>query len=254
MANRRTAVITGASQGIGRAIAERFLSDGYNLVAVDRSPDGIAELAEGRDDVASLTTDVTSKSAPFVAVSLAEERFGRLDVLVNNAGIARARSLLDTPDEDLDRYVAVNLNAPFRFSREAIRIMGAGAAIVHISSIYGLLGYPNVAPYAATKAAILGLTRQMAADYGPQGIRVNAVAPGLVRTPLNTDRIDSDPVFRQMQIERTPFTRIGRPSDIASAVAFLCSEEAGFINGQVLAVDGGWSAAHQVVEGRIELH
>jgi NAD(P)-dependent dehydrogenase (short-subunit alcohol dehydrogenase family) len=150
-----------------------------------------------------------------------------------------------TSDEDLDRFLAVNLRAVFRFTREALGALEAGGCIVHIASTFGLMGNPSAAPYATTKAALVGLTRQMAGDYGPKGIRVNAVAPGVIRTPLTEERL-GNPAFRRLMVDTTPFPRIGKPEDIAAAVRFLCSEDASFVNGHVLVVDGGWSATNYV--------
>jgi NAD(P)-dependent dehydrogenase (short-subunit alcohol dehydrogenase family) len=123
--------------------------------------------------------------------------------------------------------------------------MQAGAAIVNVASTFGLMGNPNSSSYATTKAAVVGLTRQMAGDYGPKGIRVNAVAPGVIRTPLIEERLGM-PAFRHLMVDTTPFPRVGTPQDVAGAVRFLCSDDAGFVNGHVLVIDGGWSATNYV--------
>jgi 3-oxoacyl-[acyl-carrier protein] reductase len=239
----QVALVTGAGQGIGRAIAQRFLNDGLSVVAVDRNPAGLQSLAG--QQLATEVLDVTAGDAPTRAVKLALGRFGKLDILVNNAGIGNSKPVHLTTDEDLDRFLAVNFRAAFRFTREALGVMDAGAAIVHVASTFGLVGNPSAAPYASTKAALVGLTRQMAADYGPKGIRVNAVAPGVIHTPLTHERLEN-PGFRRLMVDTTPFPRIGTPEDVASAVRFLCSEDASFVNGHVLVVDGGWSAANYV--------
>ena len=238
-------LVTGAAQGIGRAIAERFLKDGFSLVAVDRNREGLNSL---RGSVVAAELDVTAADAPARAIGLAQEKFGRLDCLVNNAGIGNSKPVHLTSDEDIDRFVAVNFRSHFRFTREALGAMKSGAAIVHVASTFGLMGNPNNAMYCSTKAALVGLTRQMAADYGPKGIRVNAVAPGVIQTPLVEERL-ANPAFRRLMVDTTPFPRIGRPEDVAGAVRFLCSEDAAFVNGHVLVIDGGWSAANYVAEG-----
>jgi NAD(P)-dependent dehydrogenase (short-subunit alcohol dehydrogenase family) len=242
----QVAIVTGAAQGIGRAIAERFLKDGISLVAIDRNREGLDSLAaSAAGRVATGVLDVTADDAPARAVGLAKSRFGRLDILVNNAGIGNSKSVHLTSDEEFDRFVAVNFRSVFRFTREALGVMGPGATIVHVASTFGLIGNPTNAMYCSTKAALVGLTRQMAADYGPKGIRVNAVAPGVIQTPLVQERLDI-PAFRRLMVDTTPFPRIGKPEDVAGAVRFLCSEDAGFVNGHVLVIDGGWSAANYV--------
>ena len=140
--------------------------------------------------------------------------------------------------------MGINTTSVFRLSRAAVGVMHEGSAIVNIASVFGLRGNPNSAAYAASKAAIVGLTRQMAAEHGPRGIRVNAVAPGLIVTDMTRERTQTSRRFRQLLVETTPFPRLGQPEDVAAAVTFLASDEAGFISGQVLAVDGGWLVAN----------
>jgi len=134
----------------------------------------------------------------------------------------------------------VNLRAVFRFSRAAVAVMKTGGAIVNVASIFGMIGFPGTAAYAAAKAGVAGLTRQMAADYGPNGIRVNAIAPGLIETGMTQKRIADSEWFRGQMTDMTPLGRNGQPEDIAAAAAFLLSDDAAFISGQVLVVDGGW--------------
>ena len=235
-------LVTGAAQGIGRAVAERFLNDGFSVVALDRNLEGLKSL---KGDVAVAELDVTGVDSPKKAVALAVERFGRLDCLVNNAGIGKSKPVHLTSDEELERFLAVNLKSVFRFCREALGLMQSGACIVNVASTYGLMGNPASSSYATTKAGIVGLTRQMAGDYGPKGIRVNAVAPGVIDTPLTHERLRDD-TFRRLMVDTTPFPRVGKPEDIAGAVRFLCSTDASFINGHVLVIDGGWSATNYV--------
>jgi NAD(P)-dependent dehydrogenase (short-subunit alcohol dehydrogenase family) len=213
-------------------------------VAIDRNAAGL-ETFSNNEKAATAALDVAAADAPAKAVALARERFGRLDFLVNNAGIGNSKPVHLTSDEELDRFIAVNLRSVFRFAREALGAMQAGAAIVNVASTFGLMGNPNSSSYATTKAAVVGLTRQMAGDYGPKGIRVNAVAPGVIRTPLIEERLGM-PAFRRLMVDTTPFPRIGTPQDVAGAVRFLCSDDAGFVNGHVLVIDGGWSATNYV--------
>lgn len=243
---KKVAMVTGPAQGIGRAIAERLLQAGWSLVAVDRQAEGLRTLAAlAPERVVWELMDVTEEGAPARAMALARARFGRLDALVNNAGIGRPKPMHLTDDAELDRFLEVNLRSVFRFSREALGLMHSGACMVHVASTFGLIGNPGASAYAATKAALIGLTRQMAVDYGPKGLRINAVAPGLIRTALIEDRLEQ-PAFRRLMVQTIPYPRVGEPSDVAAAVAFLCSDDASFINGHVLVVDGGWSATNWV--------
>jgi NAD(P)-dependent dehydrogenase (short-subunit alcohol dehydrogenase family) len=248
--NQPVALITGAGQGLGQATALRLVEAGARVVITDldsRLLEQTRAKSSRPEAFFLLQQDVTATDAPREAVAAAVQAFGGLDWLINNAGIGKAKSVADTTDEEWDRYTDINLRSVFRFSREALPHLQAGrGCIVNLASIFGLLGHPGVAPYAATKAALVGLTRQMAVDYGPQGIRVNAVAPGIIETPLTRDRIQTDARFKAVMIDTTPFHRIGQPEDVANAIHFLCSEQASFINGHTLTVDGGWSIGNYV--------
>lgn len=250
MAQDRVALVTGAGSGIGRAAVRKLLAGGARVVATDRDAAGLAEtvtLAAAGDRLRTLVQDVTDEAAPADAVRAAVEGFGGLDWLVNNAGIGRSTTVADTEDADWDRFMQTNLRSVFRFSRRALGVMRPGrGAIVHLASVFGLIGYPGSAAYSTAKAAVVGLTHQMAADYGPKGIRVNAVAPGLIETGMTRERLHGDERYRKLMLDTTPFPRWGQPEDIASAIAFLLSDEASFVNGHVLAVDGGWSVTNYV--------
>ncbi len=239
---RRTAILTGAAGGIGQVCLAELLKDGWHVVAADRQPlPWIPQEAASR--VLELRVDI---SLPNAAAHIAEEAVrwtGRIDLLCNNAGIGNAGPVHETSDADLLRFMNVNFAAAFRLSRVALPHMESGASIIHITSVLGLLGTPSTAAYAASKAALIGLTRQMAREYGPRGIRTNAVAPGLIDTQLVRDRLNNDAAFRRIWKHGTPFPRLGKPEDIAKAVRFLASGDAAFVNGHVLVVDGGWSAA-----------
>ena len=246
--SERVAIVTGAGSGIGRATTLRLVRAGVSVLGVDLSRDGLDETrsqAADRALVDTLVADVTAEDAPARSVDRAGKAFGGLDYLVNNAGIGRAKAAHDTTDQEWGRYVSINLTSLFRFSREALRVLQPGrGAIVNIASVFGLFGHPDTAPYAATKAAVVGLTHQMSADYGPRGIRINAVAPGVIETALTKERIASDPRFQALNIDPIPFPRLGSPDDVANAVHFLCSEEAAYVSGHVLVVDGGWSVTN----------
>ncbi|MES2534679.1 MAG: SDR family oxidoreductase [Pseudomonadota bacterium] len=246
------AIVTGGGQGLGREMVLRFVREGARVVICDMNPEMLAqtrELSGNPDAVRTITQDVTAESAPRDAVKLALDQFGQIDWLVNNAGIGSAKSILDTTDAEWDRYSDINLRSVFRYSREVLPHLKPGrGSIVHVASIFGILGHPNTAPYAATKAAVIGLTKQMAADCGPKGIRVNAVAPGLIETPLTAERLLTNKRFKALMVDTTPFHRIGKPEDIANAVYFLCSDQASFVSGHTLVVDGGWSVVNYVPE------
>lgn len=238
----RTAIVTGAGQGIGLAITEALLAAGAHVVAVDREAAGLAALA-GRDGITVHQGDVTDPALPEALGSVLDGADLRLDILCNNAGIARGAHALDTTDADFTRYFEVNVLGLFRLSRWAVgRMMRQGAgSIVNTASIFGEIGAQNSCGYSTSKASVIGLTRQMANDFGPNGIRVNAVAPGLIETPLTAERIRTESWRRLHMIDGAPLRRAGKPEDVARAVRFLASDEASFITGQILAVDGGWA-------------
>jgi 3-oxoacyl-[acyl-carrier protein] reductase len=234
--NGKIAIITGAASGIGLATAALFAAEGAKVFGVDIQalPDGMT----GRQ------IDLTEQGAEGAVFAGCEAAFGAPDILFNNAGIGNARPILDTSDSDLARFLAANLAAPFRMARAAVASMrGRGGAIINTASIYGLRGAVSSAAYGPTKAAMIGMTMQLATEYGRDGIRVNAVAPGLIVTPMTADRLANNPAFRDDMIGRTPLGHPGTPEDIARAVLFLASDDARFITGVTLPVDGGWSVA-----------
>jgi NAD(P)-dependent dehydrogenase (short-subunit alcohol dehydrogenase family) len=249
----KVALITGAASGIGLATAERFVREGAAVVLTDIQA-GPAELeaARLRDQghrALAVTTDVTRSSDVRRAVEAARSHFGRLDVLFANAGVGYSGTLLDAGDEDWDPVMDVNAKGVFFSAREAIRQMLAqdptGGSVVINGSISGLAGIAGQGPYAMSKGAVVQMTRQLAVEYATRGIRVNCVCPGTVDTPVlrRGMAMSGDPDgFLAMLVSGHPIGRIGRAEEIASAVAFLASDDASFITGAILPVDGGYTA------------
>lgn len=240
------AVVTGAARGIGAATAERLAWEGADVLAVDISDpmpsDRAATTGERPGRLVALAADVADRAAPEAIVADCLAQFGRLDILVNNAGVGGSNPVDETQDADFDRMVSINLSSVFRISRAALAALPRpGGRIVNVASVFGAVGFPGTSAYAVAKAGVAQLTRQMAADYAPLGILVNAVAPGIIRTPMTERRLAEDPWFREMMVDATPVRRVGTPEDVAGVISFLCSADAGFVAGQVIAVDGGWS-------------
>ncbi|MBM3812568.1 MAG: SDR family oxidoreductase [Acidimicrobiia bacterium] len=228
----KVVLITGAGSGIGLATARRCEAEGAAVVGVD--------IAAG---AASVQADVSDSVEVRSAIREVVEKHGRIDVLVNNAGVAVRKPVADQDEEGWDRVMRVNLGSVFLCSKYAIPHMGRGASIVNMASGVGITGIRNRAAYASSKGAIVTLTRNMALDYAARGIRVNCVCPGFTDTPLTSGLLaDKEAAARLTALH--PLGRLGRPEDIAAAVVFLASEEASWITGIALAVDGGFSAGH----------
>lgn len=236
-------LITGASSGIGETTLRRFAAGGFDIVAVARRRERLEQLAAelaGTARVECFATDVVAAEAPRRAVALAMERFGRLDCLVNNAGSGRWAPVHLTDDDMLNEVVEISLKAPFRFCREALQVMKAGSSIINVGSTFGILGGLDGGAYCAVKAGLIGLTQTMAAQYGAQGIRSNVVAPGVIKTDMTKDYWEAAP-FQRVNQEMTPFDRDGTTEDVANTIYFLASKEGSYINGQTIALDGGWT-------------
>jgi NAD(P)-dependent dehydrogenase (short-subunit alcohol dehydrogenase family) len=240
----KTVVVTGASSGIGRAIAAGFSREGASVVFVARDAEALAAAAaDAAGPTHVVAADVTAADTPSRVVSAAIERFGALDVLVNAAGIIGTASTDATPDDLYDRMFAINVRAPFRLMREAFPALKARKGnVVNVSSVNGLRAFAGVAVYCASKAALDHLTRCAALDWAPHGVRANCVNPGVTVTNLHRRggmEEERYTAFLERAKETHPLGRPGRPEEIADAVLFVASDKAGWMTGDTIAVDGG---------------
>ncbi|MGX9673337.1 SDR family NAD(P)-dependent oxidoreductase [Mycobacterium sp. HM-7] len=228
----KNAVVTGGGSGIGRAIVARLRADGLNVATLDLNPS---------DDEFGFTADVTDRAQVDAALDGIRAKLGPVTVLVNSAGLEKFKRFTDLEFEDWQRVIDVNLNGVFHCIQAVLPdMLEAGwGRIVNISSSSTHSGQPYMSPYVAAKSAVNGLTKSLALEYGPAGITVNAVPPGFIDTPMLRKSEERGYLKVPQSIEATPVRRIGRPEDIAAACAFLISEEAGYITGQILGVNGG---------------
>jgi 3-oxoacyl-[acyl-carrier protein] reductase len=237
----RVALVTGASRGIGRAIARQLASRGARVIAAARGENArvaVDEISAAGGKVEGIALDVTDQGAAETALGAVLDRHGRLDILVNNAGIARDQLMLRLKREDWDAVLATNLTAAYVLTQAALKpmIRARRGRIISISSVVGQAGNPGQANYAASKAGLIGFTKAVALEVASRGITANVVAPGLVETDMTRDVTDK---AREQWESKIPLRRLGTPEDIAAAVCFLASDEASYITGQVLAVNGG---------------
>jgi NAD(P)-dependent dehydrogenase (short-subunit alcohol dehydrogenase family) len=244
----QVAIVTGASGGIGFGCATKLAEMGMAVLATGRNADKLAELAQfltetGGDSERVLThsADLRDGEAPGRIVERAVAQWGHVDFLINIAGIGSPKPVHETDDELLDHFLDLMLRAPFRLIREALPHMPAGSAIINVTSTFAVVGGMRGGAYSAAKGGLTALTTHIACQYGAQGIRCNAVAPGVIQTAMTEHRMQ-DERFRRINIEMTPHQRLGTVEDVASTVAFLCSPGGAFINGQTIVVDGGWSS------------
>lgn len=243
LGGKRT-IITGAGRGNGAAIARRFAEEGSRLLLTDLRPHPLqevtAELAKQSSEVHCITGDVSEQSSVDRVAAKARELWGEVDILINNAGIALPGHLFEVTREMWDRTIAVNLTGTFLMSQTIGRLIVAagGGAIVHMSSTNGIVAEPDHAPYNASKGGVTLLTKTMALDLARYNIRVNAVCPGLIRTPL-TEGLSSEEFLQQYAAKYIPMNRMGKPEEVAAAFAFLASDDASFITGATLVIDGG---------------
>ncbi len=236
----KRAIVTGAGNGIGHSIACIFAEHGANVLAVDRAADDLEQRFATTDAVSTLVADVADDSAPGLIVSTAIERLGGIDILVNNAGIVVAGQFEELTDEQFDTIMGVNVRAMFRISREAVPQLkeGGRGRIINLGSIMSDLAGPMLSIYGTSKHAVAGLTKGMAVDLGPYGITVNYLQPGSIVTKMSEPFMD-DPEFKKYWEDKAPIGRLGDPDEVAEAALFLASDEAQFVSGVGLNVDGG---------------
>ncbi|WP_047280741.1 SDR family NAD(P)-dependent oxidoreductase [Pseudomonas lundensis] len=235
----KVAFVTGAGQGMGRAIVRHFAEQGAHVVAADINLEAARQTIEGLGDNAlAVDCNVADSDSVATAMAAVHARFGRFDVLVNNAGIGSIDAFADTPDEHWQRVIGVNLTGPFFCSREAVKLMLKAATpgvVINISSTAAITG-EGPSHYCAAKAGVMGLTRSMARELAGQGIRVNTIVPGPTNTPMMADIPDD---WMHSMLKAIPLGRMGETEEIARVAAFLASDDASFITGQNLAVNGG---------------
>jgi NAD(P)-dependent dehydrogenase (short-subunit alcohol dehydrogenase family) len=247
--NGKVSIITGAKSGIGYATALRFATEGVKLVMADiEDASGEAKKVTTQGGEARFVgVDVSNENDVLTLIEKTMAAYGRLDVLVNNAGLELTKKVTETTETEWDRLLDVNLKGVFLCSKAAIPAMRkhGGGAIVNVASELGLVGGSQMAAYCASKGGVVQLTRAMAIDHAEDGIRVNCIAPGPVSTPLLETIIESssDPVAERRRIEKkTLLKRLGQPEEIANAILFLASDQSSFMTGSILVVDGGWTA------------
>jgi 2-keto-3-deoxy-L-fuconate dehydrogenase len=251
----KRALVTGAGSGIGEAIATLFSAQGAQVIVADLQADAAervaSDISRQGGNAIPLVVDVTDEDQVHTSFERLANQNGRLDLLVNNAGVSHVGNILETSLEDYERVLRVNASGVFLCAREAVRFMlrqePKGGVIINMSSVAAMIGVERRLPYSASKGAVLALTRSIAMDFVDQGIRCNAICPGTVQTPfvegyLRRSFPGQEDAVRQTLHARQPIGRMGQPEEIAAAALYLASDEAAFVTGSALVIDGGWTA------------
>lgn len=239
---QKIAIVTGGASGLGLAITQKFVQAGIKTIIVGRNRENLVNVAAELGELCAYKVlDLSSSAEIPELVSSVISEFGQIDILVNNAGINMKKHFTEVSNEDFQKVVQTNLNSVFSISREVVKHMLElkSGCIINISSMAAQYGIPYVIAYTAAKTGIEGMTKAMAVELSPEGIRVNCVAPGFIKTAMSSKALDNDPARKQKVMSRTPMGYLGEPADVAEAVYFLSSDAAKYITGVVLPVDGG---------------
>ncbi|NVM76517.1 NAD(P)-dependent dehydrogenase (short-subunit alcohol dehydrogenase family) [Duganella sp. SG902] len=247
--SNKVAVVTGATQGIGLACAQRMIAEGAKVMLVDIKPEGAEAAAALGEHARFFAADVSQKADVDAMVAATVAAFGRIDILINNAGVTHAANFLDLCEEDFDRVMRINLKSMFLCGQAVARVMvkQQSGSIINMSSVNAELAIPNQVPYVVSKGAINQLTKVMSLNLVTHGIRVNGIGPGTILTELAKQAVMSSPESRNTILSRTPMGRCGEPEEVASIAAFLASDDASYMTGQTLYVDGGRLALNYTV-------
>jgi NAD(P)-dependent dehydrogenase (short-subunit alcohol dehydrogenase family) len=237
----RVAIVTGASSGIGAAIAQAMSEAGARVVLTGRDEERLSAAAAGLREHKLVAADLADDDTPARLVAETLDAFGALNVVVHSAGIFWPKPFAEAPLADFDAQFRVNVRAPYALTQAALPHLKPDGAVIFVSSIAGHVGFPSSTAYCGTKGAIELMTKSLAMELAPVGVRVNAIAPGNIHTPMN-DTLFESPEYERVMIERTPFGRVGVVEDIAPVAVFLASDAARYIHGESILVDGGWAA------------
>jgi len=240
----KVAIVTGAARGMGQGIALELAKQGADIVISDVLPgdETVKAVKSLGKKSFYVKTDVSNERQVKRLVSETIKKLGRLDILVNDAGIYRTAATTELSEKDWDKTINIDLKGVFLCSREALKVMKQGSSIINISSIAAMVGFPQAAAYCAAKGGVRALTKELAVEYGKKGVRVNSIHPGVIETPMTTD-ILKDEKTKAAMLQSVPLGRTGKPIDIAGPVAFLASDASSYVNGEELVVDGGWIAS-----------
>ncbi|HEY4326921.1 MAG TPA: SDR family oxidoreductase [Mucilaginibacter sp.] len=241
-AKNKTVIITGGASGLGLATTKKFVENGFKTIIIGRNENNLAEVCKSLGELCSYKVfDLSNlKGIPQLVKELVEEN-EQVDILVNNAGINQKKKFTEVTDEEFQQVILTNLTSVFALSREVTKLMlvKKSGCIINISSMAAQYGIPYVIAYTAAKTGIEGMTKAMAVELSPEGIRVNCVAPGFIATNMSAKALDSDPERKQKVMSRTPMGKLGLPEDVAEAIFYLSSDAAKYVTGVVLPVDGG---------------